>query len=79
MKITQITRNQRGQGLVEYLTIVALIAIGATAAVQVLGQDISVQFNQISKFLRNDHSAGRHEPLEERHLRRKNFSNFFQD
>jgi pilus assembly protein Flp/PilA len=40
--------HQRGQGLVEYILIVALIAAGSIMAVQFLGQNIRYKLTQIS-------------------------------
>ena len=36
--------NQRGQGLVEYLIIVALMAVATIGIVRVLGQTVSAKF-----------------------------------
>jgi Flp pilus assembly pilin Flp len=43
--------NRRGQGLIEYLVLVALIAVGSLAVVRVVGANVSVQFAQIAKAL----------------------------
>ena len=44
-------KNQRGQGLIEYLIIVAIIAIGSIAIVRSLGQTIYVRFANITNAL----------------------------
>lgn len=46
-----ILRNSRGQGLIEYLIIVALIAVGTIASIRILGQSINVKFAKVSESL----------------------------
>lgn len=46
-----VIRNNRGQGLIEYIIIVALIAVGAISLVRVLNQSVNVQFAHIAKAL----------------------------
>jgi len=43
--------EQSGQDLVEYALVVALVAFGATAALQQLGVGLNVAFSQISSTL----------------------------
>ncbi|GIL18509.1 MAG: hypothetical protein BroJett040_22600 [Oligoflexia bacterium] len=47
-------RNQKGQGLVEYLIIVALVAVATISIMKVVGQSVQVKFAQISKSLGAD-------------------------
>ncbi len=44
-------QNQRGQGLIEYLIIVAIIAIGSMAVMRVVGNNLGVRFANIAKVL----------------------------
>lgn len=44
-------KNSRGQGLIEYLILVALIAVGTMGIVRVVGANVSVQFANIAKAL----------------------------
>lgn len=46
-------RNHRGQGLVEYLILVCLIAVSAIAVVSTVGTNIKEQYANISAALRN--------------------------
>lgn len=46
-------RGRKGQGLMEYLVLVALISVSAIAVVSVVGTNIREQFAQISTALRN--------------------------
>lgn len=43
--------NNRGQGLIEYILLVALIAVGSISLLRVLNQSMNYQFAQISKAL----------------------------
>lgn len=51
LKTSQGNRRTRGQGLVEYALIIALIAIVVIAALLVLGPRIAAVFNNISSTL----------------------------
>jgi len=51
LKAAQDNRRTRGQGLVEYALIIALIAIVVIAALLVLGPRIAAVFNNISSTL----------------------------
>ncbi len=44
-------RQKKGQGLVEYMVLVALIAIGTVGVVRVVGSNIAVQFENINRGL----------------------------
>lgn len=44
-------RNAQGQGLVEYLILVALIAVGSIAVMRVVGNSVNVQFSKVAKAL----------------------------
>ncbi len=44
-------QNQNGQGLIEYLILVALIAVGTMGIVRIVGANVSVQFANIAKAL----------------------------
>jgi pilus assembly protein Flp/PilA len=40
--------NQRGQGLIEYLILVALIAVGTISVVKVFGKTITAQYAELN-------------------------------
>ena len=48
-----VLRSERGQGMVEYALIVAVIAIGVLAALTALGGQISTMFNFITSTLQH--------------------------
>ncbi len=47
----QKKNSQRGQSLVEYLVIVALVAVGGIGIMRVVGQSINVSFARVAKSL----------------------------
>jgi Flp pilus assembly pilin Flp len=49
VKLSQFKRKQRGQGMTEYIVIVALIAVAAIAVYQFFGQTIRSQTAGIAK------------------------------
>lgn len=44
-------KNQRGQGLIEYLILVALVAISSIAVMRTVGQSVNTQFAKVAKGL----------------------------
>jgi len=60
-------RNSRGQGLVEYLILLCLVAVSAIAVVAVVGQNIREQYANVSAALRNGKSVPLTEPAKSTH------------
>ncbi|MBI5789007.1 MAG: hypothetical protein HZA78_09155 [Candidatus Schekmanbacteria bacterium] len=50
-KINRLLRNERGQGMTEYIIIVALIALAAIVIVGVYGDSIQAMFVSMSRTL----------------------------
>ena len=75
-----LLNNQRGQGLVEYMIIVALMAVGTMTVVRVLSQTTNGKLAQITQALQGGKSGVSVDfhKIEESHLRKKDMSNFFQ-
>ncbi|MBC7741968.1 MAG: hypothetical protein H7061_07215 [Bdellovibrionaceae bacterium] len=48
---TKPVKNQRGQGMIEYLILVALIAAGTIGVVKVVGQNVRIQYENINRVL----------------------------
>lgn len=71
-------RNQRGQGLIEYLLLTALLAIGVTSVIRVMGGTIAGKFAQITKSIQGENSgdAVTFEKIETRHFRKRDMSDF---
>lgn len=76
----QIIKNRKGQGLIEYLVIVAIVAIGSMAVVKVVGANVSAKFGNIANVL-GGKAAGTnvttHEVTESM-TKKKDFANFFE-
>lgn len=47
-RIYNLLKNDKGQGMVEYGLILALVAIAAIAILRTLGSDVSSKFQSIS-------------------------------
>ncbi len=47
--------NRRGQGLVEYLIIVALVGVASMAVIRVVGANLSIQFARVNEALGGKH------------------------
>lgn len=71
-------RDERGQGLVEYLILVALMGVAAIGVVRVLGQTVDGKFAQVIGALRGNGQEKRvkFETLEEGHYELRDMSNF---
>lgn len=54
MKTKFSAQNQKGQGLIEYLILVALIAVGTMATIRILGQSVNVKFAKVAESLGAD-------------------------
>ncbi len=68
--------NQRGQGLVEYLIIVAIMAIATIGIMRVVGQNTSAQFANIAYALQGKDSSARKEQVQARDFKKKDLSDF---
>jgi Flp pilus assembly pilin Flp len=70
-------KYQKGQSLVEYLIIVALVAVGGIGVMRVVGQSVNVNFARIAKSL-GATSAGKIESasLHESNYSKKSLRNF---
>jgi pilus assembly protein Flp/PilA len=44
-------RNSKGQGMIEYMILVALVAIGTIGVVKVVGQNVAKQYENINRAL----------------------------
>jgi pilus assembly protein Flp/PilA len=74
-----IIKNQKGQGLVEYLIIVSIMAIGTMAILRVMNQTVQAKFARITQTLQgNDSSVSiRVESLQESDFKKRDMSDFF--
>ena len=70
-------KSNHGQGLIEYLILVALIAVGTIGVVKVVGQNVTTQYENINRAM----GAKKSEKLQidnaaDSQLKRKDLSTF---
>ena len=70
-------QNNRGQSLIEYLIIVAVIAIGSIAIIRSLGQTVYVRFANITNALQQKDSQINMTPITADQYRKKGLDDFF--
>lgn len=68
--------NERGQGLVEYLIIVALVAVATIGIVRVLGQAVGAKFNTITYALQGQKKSFQIDNMTQEQLKKKDLGNF---
>ena len=49
MKKKNLVKNQKGQGLIEYLILVALIAVTTIGVIKVVGKNVATQYENINR------------------------------
>ena len=74
----KLINNQRGQGLIEYLILVALMGVATIGIVRVMGSTVSGKFAQVTGALqgRGRERQINFQTIEERHYSTKDMSNF---
>ncbi|MGZ3770513.1 MAG: Flp family type IVb pilin [Bdellovibrio sp.] len=73
----QILKN-KGQGLVEYLIIVAIVAVGSISIIKVVGGNIDVQFANVAQALGGKGQEKQAHEVTDNMYKKKDFSNFFE-
>ncbi len=68
--------NERGQGLIEYLIIVALIAVGTIGIMRVMGQAVGSRFATISDALQGERKTHAVDAIDDNLLRKKDLGDF---
>ncbi len=71
-----VIRNSRGQGLIEYLVIVALVAVATIGVVRVLGQAVNSRFATITYALQGKKAKPAVDTIPEEHLKKRDLGNF---
>ncbi|WP_413292687.1 Flp family type IVb pilin [Bdellovibrio sp. HCB185ZH] len=79
MNKTRFIKNKKGQGLIEYLIIVAIVAVGSIAVIKVVGANIDVQFANVAKALGGDSGKVAAKEVTEGMYKKRDFGNFFED
>ncbi len=69
-------RNERGQGLIEYLVIVALMGVATIAIVRVMGETVASRFASVTKALQGEKFSKKTE-VDASTYKRKDLGNFF--
>lgn len=73
----RLISNSRGQGLIEYVILVALVGVATIGMVRVLQKSINVNLANIVHALQSDGKRKESfERIEESDLRKKDFSDF---
>ena len=76
---TNILKNKKGQGLIEYLIIVAIVAVGSIAVIKVVGANINVQFANVAQALGGTDSRKKEAVAVTSTLyKKRDFSDFFE-
>lgn len=76
----KFVKNQKGQGLVEYMIIVALMAVATMGLMRVLSKTTSGKLAQITQSLQGGKASinVEFEKVQSSDLRKKDMSDFFQ-
>ncbi|HVK62511.1 MAG TPA: hypothetical protein VM432_13215 [Bdellovibrionales bacterium] len=74
--MSRTLRNQKGQGLIEYLIIVALMGVATMAIVRVMSQSVSARFTEISYVLKGDKKKVQTGPIDESLYKKKDLGDF---
>lgn len=79
MKAKKLIKNHRGQGLIEYLIIVAIVAIGSISVIKVVGANLDVQFANIAQALGgNGSQKKRAHEVTDNMYKKRDLGNFFE-
>ena len=71
--------NRKGQGLVEYLIIVALVGVATMAVIRGVGANVAVQFARVNEALGGKHLDKLNEQnVTEEMVKRKDLTNFLE-
>ena len=70
-------KSQSGQGMIEYLVIVALMAVASIAIIRVLGQTVNAKIASITYALQGKKKSVSVETIEESYHSKKDLSDFF--
>lgn len=70
--------NERGQGLIEYLIIVAIMAIATIGVLRVVGQNLTGRFADIAYVLQGKQKKSAMEQVEDSYLEKKTLGTFME-
>jgi pilus assembly protein Flp/PilA len=69
--------NQRGQGLIEYLIIVALVAVAGISVMKVVGQNVHAQFAHVADAIQGKNSNVHLDEVRETQYQKRDMGDFF--
>lgn len=70
-------KRAQGQSLIEYLVIVAIVAVGTMSIIRVVGKNVSVQFANVAKALGSgDDNQLKAEKIDSKMYSKKDLGNF---
>lgn len=72
----KIKKNQKGQGLIEYLIIVAIMGVATIGILRVMGQTLSSRFASITYALQGKKKSVEMEEVNETLYKKKDLGNF---
>ena len=68
--------NQKGQGMIEYIILVALMAVGTIGMVRVLGEGVNVKFSSITAALQGESPVRRKVEIPQKWQERRDLKDF---
>lgn len=74
--MSKFLKNKRGQGLIEYLMLVALIAVATIGVVKIVGHNLGKKYENINRALGADGEQLKAENASKGALAQKDLSNF---
>jgi len=74
--MSKILKNKRGQGLIEYLMLVALIAVATIGVVKVVGNNLAKQYQNVNRALGASGEKLHAENASDGAMAQKDLSNF---
>lgn len=74
---TKFLKNKKGQGLIEYLIIVAIVAVGSMAVIKVVGANVSANFGTIARALGGDGNKVATKKVTDNMIKKRDMGNFF--
>lgn len=69
-------QNERGQGLIEYLIIVALIAVATIGAMRVIGKNVNAKLADVNEAIRGNYMQHETEKVDQSQLQKRDLGNF---
>jgi len=73
----RLIRNQKGQGLIEYLVIVALMGVATIAIVRTMGQAVSSRFANVTFALQGQTKRAKTIDVDDGNYKKRDLGDFF--